>query len=85
MVTTIFSGADDLIVILVAVVVLFGGSQLPKLARNTGQALRELRKAQAGTESHSATGPGEAAPRVPLGPLSGHADQVAGTSEVVTG
>jgi len=45
-IATIFSGTDDLIVILVAVVVIFGGSQLPKLARNTGQALREFTKAQ---------------------------------------
>lgn len=45
MLASIFSGWDDLIVILVAVVVLFGGTQLPKLARNTGEALREFRKA----------------------------------------
>ncbi len=72
MVSTIFSGTNDLIVILVAFVVLFGGSQLPKLAHNTGEALREFRKAhsevdQAASTSvatpavgdaHAASGPG---------------------------
>ena len=40
-------GSDALIVLVVAVVVLFGGSQLPKLARNVGAAGHELRKARA--------------------------------------
>jgi TatA/E family protein of Tat protein translocase len=51
--STIFSGWDDLIVILVALVVLFGGTQLPKLARNTGEALREFRKSHSEAESAS--------------------------------
>jgi sec-independent protein translocase protein TatA len=37
-----FGGPEGL-VILVIVLVLFGGSQLPKLARNLGQAQKELR------------------------------------------
>jgi sec-independent protein translocase protein TatA len=41
--STIFSGTNDLIVVVVAVVVLFGGTQLPKLARNAGTALKEFR------------------------------------------
>jgi sec-independent protein translocase protein TatA len=53
--STIFSGTNDLIVILVAFVVLFGGSQLPKLAHNTGEALREFRKAHSEVEE-STTG-----------------------------
>jgi TatA/E family protein of Tat protein translocase len=52
-VSTIFSGWDDLIVILVALVVLFGGTHLPKLARNTGEALREFRKSHSEAESAS--------------------------------
>ena len=32
-----------------AVIVLFGGSQLPKLARNSGEALKEFRKAHSET------------------------------------
>ncbi|MGH9105759.1 MAG: twin-arginine translocase TatA/TatE family subunit [Acidimicrobiales bacterium] len=50
MLSTIFSGWDDLIVVVVAVVVLFGGTQLPKLARNAGEAMKEFRK------GHSETG-----------------------------
>ncbi len=39
-------GSDGLIVLIVALIVLVGGSQLPKLARNVGMAGREFRKAQ---------------------------------------
>jgi TatA/E family protein of Tat protein translocase len=60
--STIFSGWDDLIVILVALVVLFGGTQLPKLARNTGEALREFRKSHSEAESASAATSAPAAP-----------------------
>jgi sec-independent protein translocase protein TatA len=34
----------DLIIVLVLVLVLFGGAQLPKLARNLGEAQREFKK-----------------------------------------
>lgn len=44
-------GSDGLIVLVVAFVVLFGGSQLPKLAKNVGAAGHELRKAQREFES----------------------------------
>lgn len=37
-------GPDGLILIVVALVVLFGGSQLPKLARGLGSASHEFRK-----------------------------------------
>ena len=47
-------GSDGLIVLVVAVVVLFGGSQLPKLAKNVGSAGREFRKAQMEAEAHHA-------------------------------
>ncbi|MGO9660972.1 MAG: twin-arginine translocase TatA/TatE family subunit [Acidimicrobiales bacterium] len=33
--------------VVLAIIVLFGGSQLPKLARNSGEALKEFRKAHA--------------------------------------
>jgi sec-independent protein translocase protein TatA len=39
-------GGDGLIIIVIAVVVLLGGSQLPKIARNVGIAGKEFRKAQ---------------------------------------
>lgn len=37
-------GTGELILILVIVLVIFGGSQLPKLARNLGSSAKELRK-----------------------------------------
>ncbi len=37
-------GAPEIIIILVVVLVLFGGSQIPKLARNLGQAQKEFKK-----------------------------------------
>jgi sec-independent protein translocase protein TatA len=36
-------GGPQLLIILVVVLVLFGGSQLPKLARNLGKAQKEFR------------------------------------------
>ena len=39
-------GPDLLIVVILAVVLLFGADRLPKLARGLGEASRELRKAQ---------------------------------------
>ena len=40
-------GAPELLIILVIVLLIFGGSQLPKLARSLGQASKEFKK---GTE-----------------------------------
>jgi sec-independent protein translocase protein TatA len=37
-------GTPELIIILIVVLVIFGGSQLPKLARGLGQAQREFKK-----------------------------------------
>ena len=36
-------GAPELLIILAVLLVLFGGAQLPKLARSLGQAQREFR------------------------------------------
>lgn len=38
-------GPPELILVLVVVLVLFGGSQLPKLAKNLGKAQREFKAA----------------------------------------
>jgi TatA/E family protein of Tat protein translocase len=53
--TATIVGSDTLIVVIVAVVVLFGGSQLPKLAKNVGAAGRELRNAQKEAEAAHAS------------------------------
>lgn len=37
-------GGTELIIVLVIVLVLFGGSRLPKLARSLGEAQKELKK-----------------------------------------
>jgi sec-independent protein translocase protein TatA len=37
-------GTPELIIVLVVVLVIFGGSQLPKLARGLGQAQKEFKK-----------------------------------------
>ncbi len=49
-------GAPEMLIVLSVVLLLFGGSQVPKLARSLGQAQRELAKvggAQAPTTRHS--------------------------------
>jgi sec-independent protein translocase protein TatA len=37
-------GATELLIVLVVILLLFGGTQLPKLARSLGQAQREFNK-----------------------------------------
>ena len=37
-------GAPELLIVLLVVLVIFGGSQLPKLARGLGSAQREFKK-----------------------------------------
>ena len=80
MLSTIFSASNDLIVILIAVVVLFGGSQLPKLAKNTGEALREFRKSHSEAEAASAAVSAPVAPAAT--PVLPPAAQVVGTTTV---
>lgn len=47
-------GLDDIWVLVIALVVLFGGSQLPKLAKNLGSAGKEFRKAQQEADDEAA-------------------------------
>ena len=42
-----FIGTQELVLVAIVAVVLFGGSQLPKLARNLGRAQKELRDGMA--------------------------------------
>ena len=39
-----FLSTNELLIVLIVGVVLFGGSQIPKLARNLGRAQKELQK-----------------------------------------
>ena len=43
-------GAPELLIVLVVVLVLFGGAKLPGLARSLGEAGREFRKGVAGPD-----------------------------------
>jgi sec-independent protein translocase protein TatA len=65
-------GSDGIIVLVIALVVIFGGSQLPKIARNVGSAGREFRKAQTEAEAEeaakAAAKPSESATAVPPAP-----------------
>lgn len=44
MTTAIALGGPELLIILVIALLLFGGTQLPKLARSLGQAQKEFKK-----------------------------------------
>lgn len=61
-------GAPELIVVLIIVLVLFGGAKLPKLAKSLGQAQREFKK---GTEDGAADDTASTdADSTPKGPVS---------------
>jgi sec-independent protein translocase protein TatA len=63
------AGPDMLIVLLVVVVVLFGSTQLPKLARSIGQAKTELkRSSEEHDESVTVVTPPPAAVHAPPAP-----------------
>lgn len=72
-------GSDGLIVVVIALVVIFGGSQLPKIARNVGSAGREFRKAQAEAEAEEAAKAAKAKdstpPAVTAAPAAPKADE----------
>jgi sec-independent protein translocase protein TatA len=64
------AGGPQLIVVLVIVLVLFGGSQLPKLARNLGRAQKEFRDGMGEGEGEGeGEGSGGAAPSGPSNQL----------------
>jgi sec-independent protein translocase protein TatA len=50
-------GSQELLVILVIVLILFGGSRLPELARSLGSSIREFKKGLDATEAQAKTDP----------------------------
>ncbi len=63
-----FLEGNELLVVLLIVLVLFGGSKLPQLARSLGQAQREFARGRKDDEPSApspATAPTESAPAVP--------------------
>jgi len=62
-------GGPELIIILVVVLVLFGGSQLPKLAKNLGKAQKEFKEGMGeGAQSSTPTQPPPAPPQAAAPP-----------------
>ena len=58
-------GAQELMVILVIVLVLFGGSKLPDLAKSLGKSMKEFKKGIASEEEEQAPKPQPAASASP--------------------
>lgn len=50
-----FGKAEELLIILVIILVLFGGKKLPELSRSVGESIKELRKGFKDEESAPAT------------------------------
>jgi sec-independent protein translocase protein TatA len=48
-------GTPDLVLILLIVLLLFGGKKLPELSRSLGTSMRELRKGMSDTENDKAS------------------------------
>ena len=63
-------GMDGIIVVIVIGMVLFGSSQIPKLARSLGSAQKEFKQGllDGHTEAETATTPAEAKAELPTGP-----------------
>ncbi len=59
-------GAPELIIILLVVLLLFGGAKLPKLARSLGQAQKEFKQGLA--DANQPDDPAKPAP--PQGPIT---------------
>lgn len=51
-----FPGGSELLVVLLIVLVLFGGAKLPQLARSVGQAQREFKKGMDHDDEEIASG-----------------------------
>jgi sec-independent protein translocase protein TatA len=54
-------GAPELLIVLLIVLLLFGGAKLPKLARSLGEASREFKKGVGDKDKDEKTGDGKPA------------------------
>ncbi len=61
-------GGDEWLIIAIVALVLFGGSQLPKLAKNLGEAQRELKKAMKEPEEPAPSTTASTAASAPASP-----------------
>jgi sec-independent protein translocase protein TatA len=71
-------GSSEMVIVLVIVLVLFGGSQLPKLARNLGKAQKEFKdgvgEADSAKKQADATAATQVAATPPPAPVAPQAD-----------
>jgi sec-independent protein translocase protein TatA len=61
-------GSSEMVIVLVIVLVLFGGSQLPKLAKNLGKAQKEFKDGMADADTPKAQADAAAAAQVAATP-----------------
>lgn len=61
-------GGPELIVILVILLVLFGGAKLPELAKGLGKSIKEFKRASQETDDHGVPTPERASPPVQAQP-----------------
>jgi len=69
-------GPTELIIILVIVLLLFGTTRLPKLARSLGEASREFKKGTEEREREEQAKAAQTPPPAPVAPTSESSDQV---------
>ena len=69
-------GPTELIIILVIVLLLFGTTRLPKLARSLGEASREFKKGTEEREREEQAKAAQTPPPAPVAPASESSDQV---------
>jgi sec-independent protein translocase protein TatA len=69
-------GPTELIIILVIVLLLFGTTRLPKLARSLGEASREFKKGTEEREREEQAKAAQTPPVAPVAPTSESSDQV---------
>jgi sec-independent protein translocase protein TatA len=69
-------GPTELIIILVIVLLLFGTTRLPKLARSLGEASREFKKGTEEREREEQAKAVQTPPAAPVAPTSEPSDQV---------
>lgn len=63
-------GAPELIIILLVILLLFGGAKLPKLARSLGQAQKEFKQGLSDSSKPEEQQPTAPPPSPPQGPVS---------------
>lgn len=64
-------GPGEMMIVFIIVLLIFGPSQLPKLAKGLGNAMREFRKAQHEISDELNREPTETRPEVPQKPADG--------------